>query len=117
MTSPLPQIKKRGRPKKIKTETKPKKKRGRPKKVKEDKVVIDAVEKMVVEIIEVSPLPSKSPTPPPPPRPKPKRYMSNEEYERRMNYLRRRLTTITTPEEQEKYRNLMLKYERDVEII
>ncbi len=137
MTSPVPQLqntefkRKRGRPRKyavmkhydrgvcvdMKPKNKPKKKLGRPRKVKEIvKEIVVEVEEIKVEVIEVSPTPSPRSLSPSPP-PLHKRIMMREDVDKRVNYLKRRLSVVLDPVQQHKYRNLILKYQRDVEII
>lgn len=80
-------------------EVKPTKKRGRgrPKKSKPKKVE-DVVLKPTKKI-------------------KPKRFMSKEDYDCRMNYLRKKLTNTLAFEEQEKYLKMVNKLKNDVIVI
>lgn len=85
-----------------------KRKRGRPKKV-------------------TFKIPSRPPPPPSPSPPspvlsptfnKPKRVMTRDDVDKRINYLKRKISFIKCPLHQEKYRNLLFKYQRgDIEII
>lgn len=63
--------------------------------------------------------PTPEPTPPPPQQLyRQKRIMTQENLNKRLSYLKKKLSLIGCPSEREKYRNLILKYERDdIEII